>query len=169
MASKTLVPVEEYLKSTFDGPQPDYVDGEIIERHLGSIPHFKAQKRLLDLFGSLEQSFRLFAYPEVTLRLSPSRYRIADVAVFAGGVPSEKKYPAEPPEVVIEIVSEDDRYGDIQHKLAEYRTWGVKHVWLVDPWTRKFSVYDGGGLHEVPAFELPEYNTRISVAEFFAG
>ena len=169
MASKTLVPVEEYLKSTFDGPELDYVDGEIIERHLGSIPHFKAQKRLLDLFGSLEQSFRLFAYPEVTLRLSPSRYRIADVAVFAGGVPSEKKYPAEPPEVVIEIVSEDDRYVDIQHKLAEYRTWGVKQVWLVDPWTRKFSVYDGSGLHEEPAFDLPEYNTRISVAEFFAG
>jgi Uma2 family endonuclease len=158
MASKTLV---------FDEPEPDYVDGEIIERHLGSVPHFKAQKRLLKFFGSLEESWSLFAYPEVTLRLSPSRLRVADVAVFSGDVPPGKKYPTDPPEVVIEIVSEDDRYVDIQEKLAEYHAWGVKHIWLVDPWTRKFSFYDGSSLHDVPAFELPEYNAKISVAEFF--
>ena len=33
MASKTLVPVEEYLKMSFDGPEPEYLDGEIVERH----------------------------------------------------------------------------------------------------------------------------------------
>jgi hypothetical protein len=34
---------------------------------------------------------------------------------------------------------------------------------------RKFFVYDAGGFNEVPAFELPEYNAKISAAEFFAG
>jgi Uma2 family endonuclease len=159
MASKTLA---------FDEPEPEYLDGEIIERHLGSVPHFKAQKRLLKFFGSLEEIWSLFAYPEVTLRLSPSRYRIADVVVFAGDVPPGKEYPTDPPEIVIEIVSKDDRYVEILEKLAEYHTWGVKHIWLVDPWTRRFSFYDGSGLHDVPAFELPEYNANISVAEFFA-
>jgi Uma2 family endonuclease len=168
MASKTLVTVEEYLSRSFDGPEPEYVDGEIVERHLGSIPHCKAQERMLEFFRSLKQSWSLFAYPEVTLRLSPSRYRIADVAVFAGDVPSGKKYPTDPPDVVIEIVSEDDRYVEILEKLAEYHTWGVKQIWLVDPWTRKFSIYDGSELHGVPAFDLPEYNARISVGEFFA-
>src|SRR5262245_1904525 len=168
MASKTLVTVEEYLNRSFDGPEPEYVDGEVIERHLGSVPHFKAQKRLLTFFGSLEQSWSLFAYPEVTLRLSPSRYRIADVAVFAGDVPSGKKYPTDPPDVVIEIVSEDDRHVEILEKLADYHAGDVKHIWLVDPWTRKFSVYDCNELHGVPAFDLPEYNARISAAEFFA-
>jgi Uma2 family endonuclease len=168
MGSKTLVTVEEYLSRSFDGPEPEYVDGEVIERHLGSVPHFKAQKRLLKFFDSLEESWSLFAYPEVTLRLSPSRYRVADIAVFPEDVPSENKYPTDPAEVVIEIVSEDDRYVEIKEKLAEYHTWGVKHIWLVDPWTRKFSFYDGSGLHDVPAFDLPEYNAKISVAEFFA-
>ena len=88
MTSKTVVPVEEYLRGSFDGPDPEYVDGEIIERHFGSIPHFKAQERMLEFFRSLKQSFKLFGYPEVTLRLSPSRYRIADVAVFSGGRPA---------------------------------------------------------------------------------
>ena len=110
----------------------------------------------------------MFGYPEVTLKLSPTHYRVADVAVFVGDVPAGKKYPTDPPEFVIEIVSGDDRHVEILEKLAEYHAWGVKHVWLVDPWTRKFFVYDASGLHEVPAFDMPEYNTGISVAGFFA-
>src|SRR4026207_2269854 len=101
---------------------------------------FKGQKRLLKFFSSLEERWSLFGYPEVTLRLSPTHYRIADVAVFAGDVPDGMKYPTEPPEFVIEMVSEDDRHVEILEKLAEYHAWGVKHVWLVDPWTRKFFV-----------------------------
>src|SRR5882724_11775881 len=99
MGSKTLVPVEQYLNMSFDGPEPEYLDGEIIERHLGSIPHSEAQERLLEFFRSLRQSHSLFGYPEITLRISPTRYRIADVAVFAGHDP-EDEYPSEPPEFV---------------------------------------------------------------------
>ena len=168
MASKTLVPVEEYLRTGFDEPEPEYLDGEIIERHLGSFPHSEAQERLLDFFRSLKQSFKLFAYPELTLRLSPSRYRIADVAVLRGGRKAGEEYPTVPPEFAIEIVSKDDRIVAIVQKLMEYHSWGVNYVWLVDPWNFKFLVYDDSGLHEVPAFDLPEYNARISVAEFFA-
>ena len=168
MTSKTLVTVEEYLHRSYDGPEPDYVDGEIIERHLGSILHFEAQKRMLTFFDSLPQSYLIFAYAEVTLKLAPKRYRIADVAVFIGGRPTGKKYPEGPPTFVIEIVSEDDRHVEILEKLADYHAWGVKYIWLVDPWTRKFSIFDGSGLHAVPAFELPEYSAKISVDEFFA-
>src|SRR5882724_7221605 len=117
MTSKTLVPVEEYLKMSFDGPEGEYLDGEIVERHLPSIQHSKAQKRLLEFFRSLKQSVSLSAYPEITLRLSPSRYRIADVAVFAGDFPEELKYPTDPPEIASEVVSEDDRYVEIMEKL----------------------------------------------------
>ena len=47
MASKTLIPVEEDVALNVDRPEPDYVDGEIIERHLGATPHFEAQERIL--------------------------------------------------------------------------------------------------------------------------
>ncbi len=168
MASKTLVPVEEYLKMSFAGPEPEYVDGEIVGRNLGSTPHFKAQDRILEFFRPLRQSHSLYGYSEVTLRISPTRYRVADVAVFAGDVPTEKKCPTEPPEFVVEIVSEDDRHVEIKEKLSEYHTWGVRHVWLVDPWTRTLSVHDNSGFHEVSAFELPEYDARISGSEIFS-
>jgi Uma2 family endonuclease len=155
------VTVEEYLR------RPEYLDGEVIERHSEihtALRSTGAHARVLPLS---ETELKLFGYPGLTLRLSPSRYRIADVAVFSGGLPAEKKYPTDPPEFAIEIVSEDDRFVEIIEKLAEYHTWGIKHVWLADPWTLKFFVYDGSELHEVLAFELPEYNAKVSVAEFF--
>src|SRR2546422_322920 len=129
MASKTLVTVEEYLRMSFDGPEPEYLDGEIVERQWPLIPHSKGQKRLLEFFCSLKQSCSLFAYPEVTLSLSPTRYRIADVVAFVGGVPAGM-YPTDPPAIVVEIVSEDDRHVEIVDKLAEYHAWGIKQVWL---------------------------------------
>src|ERR1700676_2469173 len=104
MATKTLVPVEEYLKMSFDGPWPEYLDGEILERHLGSFEHSEAQERLLEFFRSLKQSFSLFAYPELTLQISATRRRIADIAVLVGPRPVGQRYPTEPPAFTIEIV-----------------------------------------------------------------
>jgi Uma2 family endonuclease len=167
MASKTLIPLEEHLTMRFEGPEPDYLDGQIVERHLGSKPHSKAQKRLLLFFEALSKSFRLEPYPELTLKISATRYRVADIAVLAAS-DSDEKYVVDPPEIVVEIVSEDDRYVDIHEKLAEYHAWGIKHVWLVDPWTRKLAVYDSRGFHEVPAFELPDFGVTLSAAEVFA-
>ncbi len=167
MASKTLVSVGEYLKTSFDGPEPEYLDGEIIERHLGSKPHSRAQMRLLLCFEALRKSSSFEAYPELTLKLSPTRYRVADVAVLAGGAASEK-YPIEPSFIVAEVVSEDDRQVEILEKLADYHSWGVKHIWSVDPWTRKLFVYDDSGYHEVPAYELPEFGAILTAADIFA-
>ena len=167
MASKTLIPVEEFLKMSFDGPEPEYLDGEIVERHLGSFEHSKAQGRLLECFRSLKQSFPLFAYPELTLQISPTRRRVADIAVLVEPPQEGQRYPTEPPAFAIEIVSEDDRQVEILEKLAEYHAWGVKNIWVVDPWTRKFLVYDSSGYHEVSSLDLPGFGASISTAQIF--
>jgi Uma2 family endonuclease len=99
--------------------------------------------------------------------LSPTHYRIADVAVFVGSFPAGKEYPTDPPVLAAEVVSEDDRHVEIQEKLAEYHAWGVRHVWLVDPWTRKLFVYDSGGLRATTCFELPEFGAKLYKAEVF--
>lgn len=166
MATETL-PVEEQVKLKLDRPQSELLDGEIVERNLGSYEHSEAQERLLEFFRSLKKSFSLFAYPELTLQISPSRRRIADIAVLVGRRPVGQHYPTTPPEFAIEIVSEDDRLVQILEKLAEYFAWGIHHIWVVDPWTRKLFIYDQTGYHEVPAFELPEFGARILPAEIF--
>jgi Uma2 family endonuclease len=51
---------------------------------------------------------------------------IADIAIFAGSHPPS--VPETPPLVVVEILSNDDRYLDLMQKLEEYRDGGVPHI-----------------------------------------
>ena len=77
--------------------------------------------------------------------LAPPRIRIPDVAVFHPQEPAEL-VPSDPPLVVVEIVSREDRHTEIIQKFEEYRAWGVPHIWLADPWQRQLSVYGDNGL-----------------------
>jgi len=104
MAAKALVAVEQYLQMSFEGPDCEFVDGEIVERNAGENPHSKAQLRLILLLSGLAAWSPLHIRPELRLRLAPERYRIPDIAVFAGEEPAED-VPSTPPLVTIEIVS----------------------------------------------------------------
>jgi Uma2 family endonuclease len=105
--------------------------------------------------------------PSVRHRLSQDLYRIPDVAVYEGEAPPDGQTPDQPPYVVIEVVSPDDRYTAIVEKLEGYRTWGVPHVWSIDLQTRKFAVYGSDGLMGVSTLRLPDYGLEITSAELF--
>ena len=34
-----LMDVEEYLRTSFDGSDCEYLDGEVVERNMGELPH----------------------------------------------------------------------------------------------------------------------------------
>jgi len=165
MAIRTLVAPEEYLKMSFEGPDREFVDGEVLERAMPTFLHGRIQMRLGYIFESLAQRYALYAASEVRHALDPLRlYRIPDVAVFADREPV-KIYPDTPPLVAIEIASPDDRLSETLTKLEEYRLWGVEHVWLIDPEERKLFAYDASGLHPVAALQLPRYESSISLAD----
>jgi Uma2 family endonuclease len=42
----------------------------------------------------------------------------------------------EPPLLVIEILSPDDTYSDLQERCQDYTAMGVDTIWIVDPKTR---------------------------------
>ena len=156
------MPVEEYLRMSFEGPDPEYLDGELVKRNLGDDSHSSTQARLAIWFG--KRLDRLKIRTEIHMRLAPARIRIADFAAFLDK-PAER-IPTSPPHVV-EIVSPGDRYIEIHEKLEEYRRWGIQHIWLMDPTSRTFSVYDDAGLREVPVLELPEYELTIQKSDVF--
>ena len=166
MEAKTQISVEEYLETSFDGPDCDYVDGEIVERNVGENPHSKAQVNLVVALHALGQKLFLHVRTELRMRVAPRRFRIADVAVFAGEEPAED-VPSSPPLIAIEILSRKDQYAEIMAKFDDYRNWGVRHVWFVDPWLRRIHVYAAGSLQEVPAFQLPEYGVEIPASRIF--
>jgi Uma2 family endonuclease len=76
-------------------------------------------------------------------RRNPDRVRGADVVFI-----SRERLP-EPtggflemaPELVVEIISPEDRWHDVWQKLEEYFAIGVRWVWIVEPENRTVLVY----------------------------
>jgi Uma2 family endonuclease len=166
MSTQTALSVEEYLHTVFDGSDREFLDGEVVERNMGNKSHGRAQGSFIYLLRQLEKSTGIFVIPEVRHKVTPTRYRIPDVAVFASEPQSE--VPDQPPLIAVEVLSPDDRIGYVVPKLNEYRRWGVAHIWVADPEDRKLLVYRADGLHEVEQLELPEYGIVLSKNEIFS-
>jgi Uma2 family endonuclease len=164
MASRLQVAPSEYLLTSFDGTDREYVRGEIVERSIPDYVHGRMQAKLLVRFGEFETSHRLFGCSETRMLLGPDLFRIPDVAVFAEREP-EERVPSRPL-VVIEIVSPDDRYSEMLEKLAEYQQWGVANIWVVDPHRRALAAYEDEGLRTVPSLALPGYPFELSADLF---
>ena len=167
MATKTLVSEEEFLATDFEGPEPDYVDGEVVERGMPNLDHSNAQENLLFLLRPFRSRARLFAWPELRIRTRPGHYRTGDIVVYLGNEP-EGPVPHQAPFAVIEILSPDDKFAIVMAKLSEYRDMGVAHVWIVDPGTGSSSVHDNGSLIRAEAFELPEFGLRLTAGQILS-
>jgi Uma2 family endonuclease len=98
------------------------------------------------------------------MRLRAGRFLIPDVAVFYPREPD--LVPDNPPLIAIEILSPDDRLTEVREKLEEYRTCGVRHVWLVDPHSRRLYSCDAG-LQEVSSFAVGEVDLEVKADQVF--
>ena len=98
------------------------------------------------------------------MKLREGLYLISDVAVFWPSEPIE--VPDSPPPIAIEVLSTDDRLIAVREKLEEYRAWGVSHVWLVDPHSRRLYICDSG-LTEVKSFTIPVLGIEIDPTQIF--
>ncbi|MCC6393937.1 MAG: Uma2 family endonuclease [Bryobacterales bacterium] len=167
MSTRALVSPEEYLHMTFEGPDSEYVDGEILERTMPNEEHSAVQVRFVEIVYELKKrGIRIFARTELRHQLAPSVFRIPDVAIFEG-VSVGASIPTAPPLAVVEIISPDDRFIDISAKLHQYQEWGVPHIWIVNPQDKTFAIFRNNSLTDADRFEIPEYQVAISSAEFF--
>lgn len=164
MGSATALSVEEYLHTSFPDLDREYRDGELVERTLPDYPHGKTQGLLFAFFLALGRQFSLYPCVETRMRVRPTRFLIPDVAVFHPNEPDA--VPEVPPLIAIEILSPDDRLGEVREKLEEYRTWGVPHVWLVDPRSRRFYTCDAG-FTETSSLRVPELGIEMTPQDLF--
>jgi Uma2 family endonuclease len=131
MATRTLVPVEEYLQSDYS-PDREYVDGEVQERNLGEYDHASLQNMLLFIFQSNVHVWQVKARPELRVQVAAQRFRVPDITVLRHDHPSEQIITTAPL-LCIEILSPDDRFGRMDQKIADYLRMGVRAVWVIDP------------------------------------
>lgn len=140
-----LVSLEEYLRTSFDGPDREYVDGVIVERNVGEKSDSRMQRQLIEHFGRLRDTMGTHAFPEQRLQVAPTRFRVPDLSVYLGREPEEEIFST-PPFLVVEILSPRDRHSELMEKISDYLRFGVPWIWVMDPRTPRGWVYtaDGG-------------------------
>jgi Uma2 family endonuclease len=168
MATSTGIAAEVYLRTSYD-PDMEYVDGALVERHVGERKHSRLQGLLVSLLMAREAQGKFHVYPEQRIRVSArTTYRIPDVCAMALPYPAEPVF-TQPPHLVIEIVSPDDRPGDMLAKVAEYLNFGVPHVWIPDPYRRRLQGADWDGLRDYPDLVVEtDLVGRVDFGELFA-
>lgn len=132
-AAVVNIPVSlyEYLHSDY-APDREYVDGVVEERNLGEWDHADLQGELVTLFRNHRNAWKVKAYPELRVQVSPTRYRVPDICVLRD---AQRRTPivVEAPLLCIEILSPEDRFGRIRKKCDEYLDMGVGQAWILDP------------------------------------
>ena len=163
MSTSTLIGVEEYLRTVFDGADCEYLDGEIVERNMGELPHARIQGRLIVRLAGLAARLGFEVVPEIRIQINPRRYRVADIAVWRAGKIGDR-IPTVPPFLAIEILSAEDRMVRMLPKIQEYLSIGTEWIWVIDPEERKALIYSqaspAGVLSDIlrtenPAIEIP--------------
>ena len=142
-----MVSVEEYL-GTLYRPDCDYVDGVLVDRNVGLVTHQIAIREVLFYFYERRHLWDIFVILSLRVRISPKRYRVPDVLVVLGPEPDENILTA-PPFLCVEVWSPEDRISLIQEKIDDYLRFGVRFVWLIDPYERRAWIYTANEIREV--------------------
>jgi Uma2 family endonuclease len=168
MATATQLPltVSEYLHSSYS-PDCDYVDGELQERNLGEQDHAEVQGALVQWFRNHGREWAIRALPEIRIRISPTRFRVADVCLVSRDEAAEQVLQR-PPIAVIEVLSPEDRVSRYQQRLDDYRRMGVKNVWVVDPETQRGYDCSSGSWIEKQSFSVENSPITVDLATIFA-
>ena len=158
----TLVPLQEYLETDYS-PDREYVDGELVERHVGKRRHSRVQTNFV--YFLQKRHPKLFVWVEQRVRTGGTRIRIPDICVTLDD--PEVDVFSEPPFLSIEVLSPDDEMTRVLEKLEEYSEMGVAHIWVADPRRLKAFTYSGKRLEEVIG-ELRAGEVVLPLTEVFA-
>jgi Uma2 family endonuclease len=165
MATKAQITAEQYLHMTFEY-DAEYVHGELVERALPDLNHSRTQARACFAMEELHSRFRLIPCIGVPMKLAEDLFRVADVAVFS--ICPTEDYPEQPPLVIVEVVSPDDRYNYLMEKVEDYRVWGVPNIWVVDPHSKRLALYTEAGLRNASSLALANYPLDLTPEALFS-
>ncbi len=154
----------------------ELLSGEIVEVSRPGDHHNRLMYWITFLFHRFtdQRGRGTFNLGDVGLRLADHTVVGPDVLIFDRTQPLRRQWFQDPPELAVEIVSDNDRYPDVARKIDAYLTAGVLAVWLVDPDLRQVVVHlPGGGRQyfrrgDTLAGPGPLADLRIAVDELFA-
>ncbi len=153
----TLLSADELYRTHLPGKRTELVRGVMMVREPAGHRHGYITARLTGrILAHVEAHAlgRVFA-AETGFRLArqPDTVRAPDVAfVRAARVPeiaAAAAFPDLAPDLVVEVLSPDDRPGEVLAKVADWLTAGSALVWVIDPERREARVYRADGSQSV--------------------
>ncbi|MEZ4731318.1 MAG: Uma2 family endonuclease [Caldilineaceae bacterium] len=145
-AKEKLLTGTEALNLGIDQPF-ELVNGRIVIMDYTADEHGIIESELSRYLGNFNVTRKLgwVLSGEVGLytRYEPDTVRGVDVIFISRQRLSAPKGKAlqVAPELVVEIVSPSDRWGELRNKIAEYFAIGVERVWIVEPEKKQLLVY----------------------------
>lgn len=107
-----------------------------VAMNVGALLQVYVKQRRLGKVYAAETGFKIESDPD-TVRAPDVAFVRAD---RLGPRPS-KKFFRGPPDLAVEVLSPDDRMGEMLAKIHQWLDSGCRAVWLVDPETRTVTVY----------------------------
>ncbi len=151
---------EDVLRLEEDGLY-ELINGRLVEKAMSSLANKTAAIIGARLFNYLELNEAGDLYNEQTFKCfptDPSGIRRPDLAVIVkdrlSGV-EEEGHVTVAPDLAVEVISPNDTIDELEEKIEEYFSAGVKIVWAVNPKFRWVHVHRQG----VPLAEFREMST----------
>ncbi len=143
---------EELLHLNLPNKRTELVRGVLVVREPAGYQHGDIAARLLLAIGSHVHANalgRVFAAETgFTLFRKPDTVRAPDVAFISTArlpEPPPRGFGELAPDLVVEVLSPDDRPGELLEKVADWLKAGTRLVWVVDPMRRVARVYRDDG------------------------
>jgi len=173
--SRGLMTADDLLTLKLPGKSTELLRGRLLVREPPSTYHGRVQSTLNVLVGSHVRAHGLGAvFGQDTgfkIASDPDTVRAPDLAFVTRervALIAPRGYAALAPDLVAEILSSDDRPGEVLTKVGEWLEAGVRLVWVIDPDRKAAQVYrsDGGvasvsaggdldGENVLPGFSCP--------------
>lgn len=148
-AVENSISVEDFYEIAFEGFRGELVEGELRETMPTSILHgiiagriagllwvFLLQNKLGEVLTA-ETGFRLFTDRKTV--------RVPDVSFLSSeklaGIKNVDKFFDGTPDLAVEVISLSETYRDVQGKLEDYLSAGVKMVWIIRPENKTVTAY----------------------------
>ncbi len=178
-SAKTLLSGEELARRPELEPC-ELIEGRLVPMSPTSHRHALLENRLARVLANWAESRGsgsvLCGEVGIYIRRAPDTVRAADVLYLSAeryARVTSPSYLDVAPELVVEVLSPDDRWSDVMAKIADYLGLGVDLVWVVDDkQTKVFAyhslsrveVFEGDATLEEPEL-LPDF--RLAIAELF--
>ena len=179
--TSTLLRAEEFARVAEVLGPCELVNGEIIPMSPGGFRHSKVSLRASFLLEAHNQAQRLGHVlaneAGLIVRRAPDTVRGADVAFISyQRLPRDTDisgFLEQAPELIIEVLSDDTSWSEMETKIGEYHTAGVDLVWVLDPRSLTLRAYARGAtpvlLREADTASadphMPGFSCRV--ADFF--